>query len=64
MISKKISKQAAELYQAGMSVDAVAAELDVAYRTARKAIKSTGTELRNSSERLVGRTRPHRKAKG
>lgn len=57
----KIAEQAAELYNDGLSIDAVAKELKVAYRTARKAIYSTGTEARGPSERLIGRTRPDKR---
>lgn len=57
----KIAEKAAELYEGGLSIDAVAKELNVAYRTARKAIYSTGTEARGPSERLVGRTRPDKR---
>lgn len=57
----KIADKAAELYKDGLSIDAVAKELKVAYRTARKAIYSTGTEARGPSERLVGRTRPDKR---
>lgn len=58
MKHQRIAEKAAELYTSGMSVEAVASELDVAYRTARKAIKATGIEFRDPSARLVGRTRP------
>jgi orotate phosphoribosyltransferase-like protein len=59
MKSDKIAKQASELYnEKGMAIEAVALELGVAYRTARKAIRSQGVELRDPSARLVGRTRP------
>lgn len=55
---ERMSQQAAELYTNGMSVDAVASELGIAYRTARKAIWAQGVEFRDPSARLVGRTRP------
>lgn len=57
----KIAEKAAALYTEGMSIEAVAKELNVAYRTARKAIYSTGTEPRGPSERLLGRTRPDKR---
>jgi transposase len=57
----KFADQAAEMYKNGMSVDAVASELDIAYRTARKAIRAKGIEFRDPSARLVGRTRPDKK---
>jgi orotate phosphoribosyltransferase-like protein len=53
-----ISTRASQLYLSGLSVDAVASELEVSYRTARKAILYSGTILRDPSQRLVGRTRP------
>jgi len=61
MKADKIADKAAELYRQGLSIDAVAEELSVAYRTARKAIYSTGTEPRGPSERLLGRTRPDKR---
>ncbi len=60
----KIAAEAASLYENGMSIEAVAKELKVAYRTARKAIYSTGVEPRDPSARLVGRTRPDKKQRG
>lgn len=57
----RLADQAAEMYNQGMSVDAVASELGVAYRTARKAIWAKGVEFRDPSARLVGRTRPDKK---
>ena len=57
----KISEQAAELYQGGLSIEGVAKELGVAYRTARKAIYSQGVIARDPSARLVGRTRPDKR---
>lgn len=59
--SERISEQAAELYTAGLSVEAVASQLGVAYRTARKAIWAQGVEFRDPHARLVGRTRPDRR---
>jgi transposase len=58
MIVKKISKQASEMYLEGKSIETIASELDVCYRTARKAVWAEGVELRDSSTRLKGRTRP------
>lgn len=58
MKSTSLTPKASELYTSGMSIDAVAKELGVSYRTARKAIFNSGTLLRNPSERLRGRTRP------
>jgi transposase-like protein len=59
--TKQIAEQAATMYVGGLSIEAVAKEMGIAYRTARKAILSRGVELRNPSERLVGRTRPDKK---
>lgn len=61
MKSTRIADKAAELYLEGKAIETVAAELGVAYRTARKAIYSKGVEPRDSSARLVGRTRPDKK---
>lgn len=55
----KIAVQAAEMYLGGKSIEDVAKDLRVAYRTARAAILSVeGVELRDPSARLYGRTRP------
>jgi hypothetical protein len=54
--SKRISQKAADLYLSGLSVEDVACELGVAYRTARKAILMSGITFRDSSTRLLGRT--------
>lgn len=59
----KIAAEAASLYENGLSLEAVAAEMNIAYRTARKAVLSTGVTLRGPSERLLGRTRPDRSGK-
>jgi orotate phosphoribosyltransferase-like protein len=61
MKSARIAEQAAALYNSGMAIEAVAKELGVAYRTARKAIFSKEVVLRDPSARLVGRTRPDKK---
>jgi len=61
MKADKIAEMAAGLYEDGLSIEAVAKELKVAYRTARKAIYSTGIEPRDPSARLVGRTRPDKR---
>ena len=61
MKHQRISEKAAELYQNGLSVEAVAENLGVAYRTARKAIRAQGVEFRDPHARLVGRTRPDKK---
>lgn len=61
MKSQRIAEKAAQMYVDGLSVEAVAAELGVAYRTARKAIRLQGVEFRDPHARLVGRTRPDKK---
>lgn len=61
MKHQRISEKAAELYEQGLSVEAVAEKLGVAYRTARKAIWAQGVEFRDPHARLVGRTRPDKK---
>jgi orotate phosphoribosyltransferase-like protein len=58
--SKKLESQAAELYSSGLAIDSVAAELGVCYRTARKAIRNGGVQLRDPSSRLRGRTKPNK----
>ena len=60
-----IQEEAVKLYEKGLAIEAVAKELGVAYRTARKAIYSNGVEVRDPSARLVGRTSPTgKKAQG
>jgi orotate phosphoribosyltransferase-like protein len=60
-----IQEEAVRLYEGGLSLEAVAKELGVAYRTARKAVYSNGVEARDPSARLVGRTSPTgKKAQG
>ena len=49
------------MYQDGLSIDAVAKELGITYRTARKAIRGGGVILRDPSTRLRGRTRPDKR---
>jgi hypothetical protein len=51
------SNQAAALYKAGKSVDEVATELSITYGKARKLIAESGTPIRNTSDRLKGKTR-------
>jgi hypothetical protein len=51
------SVAAAELYKAGKSVDEVATELSITYGKARKLIADSGTPIRNTSDRLKGKTR-------
>jgi predicted transcriptional regulator len=47
----------AELYKAGQSVDEIAKELGITYGKARKLIADSGTPIRNTSDRLKGKTR-------
>lgn len=58
---KTIEAEAAKLYEDGLSIDGVASQLNVCYRTARRAIKTSGVVIRDPSERLKGRTSPKRK---
>ena len=51
------SNQAAALYKAGKSVDEVATELSITYGKSRKLIAESGTPIRNTSDRLKGKTR-------
>ena len=60
MKSQRLAEEAAKMYTEGLAVEAVAKQLGVAYRTARKAIRAGGIEFRDPSQRLVGRTRPDR----
>ena len=53
-----IQEEAVKLYEGGLAIEAVAKELGVAYRTARKAIYSNGVVARDPSARLLGRTSP------
>ena len=53
-----IQAEAVKLYEDGLAIEAVAKELGVAYRTARKAIYSNGVAVRDPSARLKGRTSP------
>lgn len=61
--SKKLKDDASRLYESGLSIDAVAVELNVCYRTARKAIRSSGTVIRDPSSRLRGRTSRNKRKK-
>jgi metal-dependent HD superfamily phosphatase/phosphodiesterase len=49
--------QAARLYTEGKSVVEVAQALDITYGKARKLIAASGTDIRNTSDRLKGKTR-------
>lgn len=54
------SQQAAALYTAGKSVVEVAQELGITYGKARKLIQDSGTPIRNTSDRLKGKTRKNK----
>ena len=56
-MSTTTSTQAASLYTAGKSVVEVAQELGITYGRARKLIQEAGTPIRNTSDRLKGKTR-------
>jgi hypothetical protein len=49
--------QAASLYTSGKSVVEVAQALGITYGKARKLIQESGTDIRNTSDRLKGKTR-------
>ena len=55
-------QRAGELYTSGMSVIEVARETNITYSKARKLIRDNGTEIRDGSARLKGKTRPARPA--
>jgi len=54
------SQQAAALYTSGKSVVEVAQELGITYGKARKLISDSGTPIRNTSDRLKGKTRKNK----
>jgi len=60
MTTTVTAQQAATLYTAGKSVVEVAQELGITYGKARKLIKDSGTEIRNTSDRLKGKTRKNK----
>jgi hypothetical protein len=49
--------QAAKLYSDGKSVVEVSLALGITYGKARKLIAASGTDIRNTSDRLKGKTR-------
>lgn len=53
---------AAELYVAGKSVIEIARAFSTTYSKTRKLLAINGTELRNASDRLKGRTRSSSKS--
>jgi transposase-like protein len=58
VLSDRISAEVKRLYLSGLSVESIAKSLDVSYRTVKRALEKSGTELRDPSTRLKGRTRP------
>jgi transcription antitermination factor NusA-like protein len=57
MSTELTAQRAGELYTAGKSVIEVAREHSMTYAQVRKLIGASGTPIRNSSDRLKGRTR-------
>jgi hypothetical protein len=51
-------EQAAKMYSDGKSVVEVSLALGITYGKARKLIAASGTDIRDGSSRLKGRTRP------
>lgn len=60
MFGKSDAEKAGKLYTSGKTVLEVSQEMGVSYGQARRLISQTGTEIRDPSSRLKGRT--HRKA--
>lgn len=54
----ELTAAVAALYTGGKSIVEVASALSITYGKARKLLAASGTPLRDSSERLKGRTRP------
>lgn len=57
MTTSVTAEQVAALYVEGKSVDEVAKSLGITYGKARKLIQDSGTPIRNTSDRLKGKTR-------
>ena len=57
-VAEVTPQQAAQLYSQGKPVVEVAKELGITYGKARKLIAASGTDIRDGSSRLKGRTRP------
>jgi len=62
MASIATPEAAGTLYAAGKTVIEVSRELGVTYAKATKLIKTSGTTIRNASDRLKGRTRGSKKS--
>lgn len=60
MATSVTPQQAASLYTSGKSVVEVAQELGITYGKARKLIADSGTDIRNTSDRLKGKTRKNK----
>ncbi len=57
MSTELTPQMAGELYNSGQSVIEVARAHGMTYAQVRKLLATNGTQIRNSSERLKGRTR-------
>jgi len=57
-VAEVTAQQAAQLYAQGKPVVEVARDLGITYGKARKLIAASGTDIRDASTRLKGRTRP------
>lgn len=62
MSSELTPQRAGELYTSGQSVIEVARAYGMTYAQVRKLLATNGTEIRNASERLKGRTRTRKSA--
>jgi transposase len=58
---QEIQQRVAELYSGGKSIVEVAQTLGVTYGRVRRLLRASSIELRDPSQRLVGRTRPDKK---
>lgn len=57
-VAEVTPQQAAQLYSQGKPVVEVAKALGITYGKARRLIADSGTDIRDASTRLKGRTRP------
>lgn len=62
MSTELTPQRAGELYTSGQSVIEVARAYGMTYAQVRKLLATNGTEIRNASERLKGRTRTRKSA--
>lgn len=62
MSTELTPQRAGELYTSGQSVIEVARAYGMTYAQVRKLLAANGTEIRNASERLKGRTRTRKSA--